>query len=60
MHFSGGCSHTLKDQLSNVLGIRHHKGFGKYLGIQVDFGASKKKVFEDVQNRLDERINGWA
>ncbi|XP_070668773.1 uncharacterized protein [Malus domestica] len=40
------------------LGICHQEGFGKYLGIQADFGASKKKVFEDAQNRLDDIING--
>ncbi|KAM1398237.1 hypothetical protein ACFX2I_015708 [Malus domestica] len=60
VHFSMGCSKALKEQLSQILGIKHQEGFGKYLGIQVDFGASKKKVFEEVRNRLDERINGWA
>lgn len=60
VHFSVGCSQWLKTQLAHVLGIRHQEDFGKYLDIQVDFGASKKKVFEEVRNRLDERINGWA
>ncbi|XP_070665131.1 uncharacterized protein [Malus domestica] len=50
----------LKAHLSQVLGIGHQEGFGKYLGIQSDFRASKRKVFEEVQNRLDERINRWA
>ncbi|XP_070679333.1 uncharacterized protein [Malus domestica] len=36
------------------------EGFRRYLGIQADFGGSKKRVFEAVRNKLDERINGWA
>ncbi|TQD69318.1 hypothetical protein C1H46_045149 [Malus baccata] len=43
-----------------VLNIKHQEGFGKYFGLQADFGASKKKVFEEVRNRVDERVNGWA
>lgn len=30
------------------------------MGIEADFGGSKKKVFEDIQNKLVDRINGWA
>lgn len=41
-----------------MLGIKYQENFGKYLGIQADFGGSKKKVFEDIENRLEERING--
>lgn len=36
------------------------EGFRRYLGIQADFGGSKKKVFEVVRNKLDEQINGWV
>ncbi|XP_050133196.1 uncharacterized protein LOC126609285 [Malus sylvestris] len=60
VHFSVGCSKGLKSTLPQILGIKHQEGFGKYVGIQADFGASKKKVFEEVRNKLDERINGWA
>ncbi|KAB2622357.1 ribonuclease H protein [Pyrus ussuriensis x Pyrus communis] len=60
VHFSMGCSKGLKAHLPQILGIRHQEGFGKYLGIQADLGASKKKVFKEVWNKLDERINGWA
>ncbi|XP_068331493.1 uncharacterized protein [Pyrus communis] len=60
VHFSGGCSQVVKAWLSQVLGIKHQDGFGKYLGIQADFGGLKRKVFEDVRNRVDEQINGWA
>ncbi|KAM1396893.1 hypothetical protein ACFX2I_014538 [Malus domestica] len=35
-------------------------GFGKYLGLQSDFGAWKKNVFEGVRRNLEMRMNGWA
>ncbi|XP_070672091.1 uncharacterized protein [Malus domestica] len=38
----------------------HIESFGKYLGIQANFRVSKKKVFEDIRNKLEERINEWA
>lgn len=60
VHFSVGCLQGLKAHLSQILGIKHQEGFGKYLGIHTNFGALKKRVFEEVQNRLDERINGWT
>jgi len=43
-----------------VLGITYQESFEKYLGIQADFRVSKKKVFEDIRNKLEERINEWA
>ncbi|KAM1814992.1 hypothetical protein ACFX11_028589 [Malus domestica] len=58
--FSSSCLHALRVRLSAMLGINYQENFGKYLGIQVDLGGSKKKVFEDIRNKLEERINGWA
>ncbi|KAM2075386.1 hypothetical protein ACFX1T_038282 [Malus domestica] len=60
VHFSSGCPQSLKTQISKLLGIKHMEGFRRYLGIQADFGGSKKRVFEAVRNKLDERINRWA
>lgn len=54
------CPKHTKRLLLLVLNINHQEGFGQYLGSQADFGASKKKVFEEVRNGVDERVNGWA
>ena len=43
-----------------TLNIQGKAGFGKYLGLQADFGHSKKAVFEDVRERIESRMMGWA
>ncbi|KAB2626693.1 hypothetical protein D8674_020311 [Pyrus ussuriensis x Pyrus communis] len=48
VHFSVGCLQGLKAHLSQILGIKHQEGFGKYLGIHTNFGALKKRVFEEL------------
>ncbi|KAM1862982.1 hypothetical protein ACFX14_003378 [Malus domestica] len=58
--FSPTSSPILRNRLSGILGVNYQETFGNYLGIQVDFGVSKMKVFEDIRNKLEERINGWA
>ncbi|KAM2457726.1 hypothetical protein ACFX1W_006599 [Malus domestica] len=52
VHFSEGCFQTMKDQLSQELGIRHQEGFGKYLGIQADFGTCSKMYGKDWMRGL--------
>ena len=42
------------------MNIQDRDGFGKYLGIQADFGHSKKMVFESVRRGVESRIDGWA
>ncbi|KAM1795771.1 hypothetical protein ACFX11_036078 [Malus domestica] len=42
------------------MNIQARDGFGKYLGIQADFGHSKKAVFKSVRRGMESRIDGWA
>ncbi|CAN6584292.1 unnamed protein product [Malus baccata var. baccata] len=49
-----------KKLIEATLNIQSRMGFGKYLGLQADFGISKKAVFEDVRERLEVRMVGWA
>ena len=53
------CSKTSKQIRKNIettLGIQCNEGFGKYLGLQADFGHSKKAVFADVRDKLEWRV----
>ncbi|KAM1790105.1 hypothetical protein ACFX12_034201 [Malus domestica] len=47
-------------EIGRTMGIQCKVGFGKYLGLQADFGHSKKAVFEEVRDRLETRMTGWA
>ncbi|KAB2610170.1 pentatricopeptide repeat-containing protein [Pyrus ussuriensis x Pyrus communis] len=49
VHFSANCPKHTKRLLLLVLNIKRQEGFGKYLGLQADFGAFKKKVFEEEE-----------
>ncbi|KAM1948308.1 hypothetical protein ACFX15_008514 [Malus domestica] len=49
-----------KKDIERTLNIQSKTGFGKYLGLQADFGHSKKVVFNDVRERIESRMTGWA
>ncbi|CAN6541779.1 unnamed protein product [Malus baccata var. baccata] len=49
-----------KKGIERSLNIQSKAGFGKYLGLQADFGHSKKVVFNDVRERIESRMTGWA
>lgn len=49
-----------KKIIDRTLNIQSKVGFGKYLGLQADFGYSNKAVFEDVRERIETRMAGWA
>ncbi|BFG21853.1 hypothetical protein CerSpe_081270 [Prunus speciosa] len=40
--FGKKCPARLKGRLANILGVRQDDNFGKYLGLNADFGASKR------------------
>ncbi|CAN6585727.1 unnamed protein product [Malus baccata var. baccata] len=49
-----------KAKIVNSLGIQSKQGFGKYLGLQADFGHSKKAVFAEIRDKIEARMSGWA
>lgn len=40
--------------------ITSKESFGKYLGMQADFGQSKKTVFVKVRERIEMGMVGWV
>ncbi|KAM1625809.1 hypothetical protein ACFX1R_015470 [Malus domestica] len=58
--FGKGCSKKQKKRIVMKMNIQARDGFSKYLGIQADFGHSKKAVFEAVHQGIESRIDGWA
>ena len=59
--FFGPKTHKqIKQEIVKILNIQSSAGFGKYLGLQADFGHSKKAVFEEVRERIENRMAGWA
>ncbi|XP_009349501.2 uncharacterized protein LOC103941042 [Pyrus x bretschneideri] len=49
-----------KKIIERTLNIQSKVGFGKYLGLQADFGHSKKPIFKDVRKRIETKMVGWA
>uniref|UniRef100_A0A803MYV5 Reverse transcriptase n=1 Tax=Chenopodium quinoa TaxID=63459 RepID=A0A803MYV5_CHEQI len=47
------------EKFSEVLGISRSNSFGIYLGIQADFGTTKKEIFGFMVDRVKERLNVW-
>ena len=60
LFFDHRCPHRLRRKVVELLHIQGMDGFGKYLGIEADFGASKKQIFESVRRSISTRLHGWA
>ncbi|CAN6554841.1 unnamed protein product [Malus baccata var. baccata] len=58
--FGANTPKQLRAKIVDSLGIQSKQGFGKYLGLQADFGHSKKAVFAEIQNKIEARMSGWA
>ncbi|KAM2667956.1 hypothetical protein EV2_019583 [Malus domestica] len=58
--FSPKTSNRTKMEIEETLGIQCKQGFGKYLGLQADFGHSKKAIFTEVRDKVEARLAGWT
>ncbi|KAM1587593.1 hypothetical protein ACFX10_026729 [Malus domestica] len=58
--FSPKTPNRTKREIEGTLGIQCKQGFGKYLGLQADFGHSKKAVFAEVRDKVEARLAGWT
>ncbi|KAM1117079.1 hypothetical protein ACFX19_007618 [Malus domestica] len=58
--FGSKTSNRVRRKIGRTMGIQCKTGFGRYLRLQSDFGHSKKMVFEEVRDRLESRLAGWA
>ncbi|KAM2136540.1 hypothetical protein ACFX1R_006290 [Malus domestica] len=58
--FGASTSKRTKKKIGETLGIQYKDGFGKYLGLQADFGLSKKAVFAEIRDKIEARLAGWS
>ncbi|XP_019097444.1 PREDICTED: uncharacterized protein LOC109131210 [Camelina sativa] len=50
----------VRSRIKIVIGISREGGMGSYLGIPENLQGSKTEVFRYVNDRLDDRVNGWS
>ncbi|XP_010513204.1 PREDICTED: uncharacterized protein LOC104789164 [Camelina sativa] len=50
----------VRSRIKTVIGISREGGMGSYLGIPENLQGSKTEVFRYVNDRLDDRVNGWS
>ncbi|KAM2228010.1 hypothetical protein ACFXTI_014755 [Malus domestica] len=58
--FGSKTPNRVRSEIGQTMGIQCRTGFGRYLGLQANFGHSKRVVFEEVRDRLESRLAGWA
>ncbi|MCH87437.1 CNGC5-like protein [Trifolium medium] len=56
---SNNMSSAAKEDLANILGVRHAIGTGPYLGLPSMIGRSKKDTFNFIKDRIWKRMNSW-
>jgi hypothetical protein len=57
--FSKGTHPSVKQAVLGVLGIPRESRNERYLGLSAHLGASKKKEFAYLKERIWQRIQGW-
>ena len=60
IQFGHKVEEDLRHEMRDILGIQNLGGMGSYLGIPESLGGSKVQVFGFVQERLNNRVNGWT
>ena len=60
IQFGHKIEESVRQELRDVLGIQNLGGMGTYLGLPESLGGSKIQVFVFVQERLNNRVNGWT
>src|SRR5690606_9138913 len=60
IQFGHKVDESTRHGLRDILGIQNIGGIGSYLGLPENLGGSKIKVFGFIQERLDNRVNGWT
>ena len=57
--FSNNLSQAAKQDLANILGVKHALGTGMYLGLPSMVGRSKKATFTYIKDKIWRKINSW-
>lgn len=60
LFFGSNCTKRMRKKILRITCIQVREGFGKHLGLQADFGQSKKVVFEEVRKNIENRMGGRA
>ena len=60
IQFGHKVEEELRQEMRDILGVQNLGGMRSYLGIPESLGGSKIQVFGFVQERLNNRVNGWT
>ncbi|XP_039170230.1 uncharacterized protein LOC120294289 [Eucalyptus grandis] len=59
IHFSKDCPESLRRNMASMLRVPEITKTGKYLGIPLDWGASKKDMFAWILARVSKKLESW-
>lgn len=55
--FSPNTESSLKENIASILGLNNSSKIGHYLGINLDFSQAKRRIFNNIKNRIFWRIS---
>ncbi|KAA3481601.1 reverse transcriptase [Gossypium australe] len=58
--FSSNTLEGVKQEISNVLGMRHSNNIEKYLGLPNVVGRRKRESFQNLKDKIIQRIGQWS
>ena len=60
IQFGHKIEESSRQELRDILGIQNLGGMRSYLGLPESLGGSKVQVFGFIQDRMNNRVNGWT
>ena len=60
IQFGHRIEESVRQELRDILDVQNIGGMGSYLGLPENMRRSKIQVFSFVQDRLNNRVNGWS
>ncbi|KAH1121340.1 hypothetical protein J1N35_004500 [Gossypium stocksii] len=58
--YSSNTAEGVKDDISSIMGVRSSSNLEKYLGLLNVVGKRKKESFQNIKDRIQQRINNWS
>ncbi len=57
--FSKNIADHIRSSIQQLLGVNGATNFDKYLGLPVMVGKSKQQTFNNLKERIAQRLQGW-
>ena len=60
LFFNPNTRNELRERIKDLFEVKRTENMGKYLGIPALIGRDRRRAFQDIKERLIERVKSWC